>query len=42
MRVFKVKRFPAVFVLDKNLRVVGSFVPYKVTDDLPALIGRAD
>lgn len=40
MKVFRVKRFPSVFLLDRNARVAASFVPYKPSDDLAAAIDR--
>jgi len=40
-RVFKTRRFPSVFVLDRGQRVVGSYLSYKPSDDLGVLITKA-
>ncbi len=40
-RVFKTRRFPSVYVLDRAQRVVGSFLSYKASDDIAGLITKA-
>ncbi|MDQ2986445.1 MAG: redoxin family protein [Armatimonadota bacterium] len=41
VKVFKTRRFPSVYVLDSTQQVVGSFLGYKSTDDVAALITKA-
>ena len=41
VKVFKTRRFPSVYVLDAQQRVVGSFLGYKPTDDVKSLITKA-
>ncbi len=41
VRIFKTRRFPSVFVLDRSQRVVGSFVGYKASDDIGGLVTKA-
>jgi hypothetical protein len=41
VRAFKTRRFPSVYVLDRQQRVVGSFLGYKPTDDVKGLIAKA-
>jgi hypothetical protein len=41
VKVFKTRRFPSVYVLDRKQRVVGSFLSYKASDDVRSLITKA-
>jgi hypothetical protein len=41
VKVFNTRRFPSVYVLDSQQKVVGSFLGYKPGDDVAGLIGRA-
>ena len=41
VRTFRTKRFPSVYVLDRRQRVVGSFLSYRGTEDVRALITKA-
>ena len=41
VKAFKTRRFPSVYVLDAQQRVVGSFLGYKPTDDVKSLITKA-
>ena len=41
VKTFKTRRFPSVYVLDARQRVVGSFLGYKPTDDVRALLAKA-
>jgi hypothetical protein len=42
VKAFKTRRFPSVYVLDSQQKVVGSFLGYKPGDDVAGLIDRAD
>src|SRR5688572_17442298 len=41
VKTFKTRRFPSLFALDSQQRVVGSFLGYKPSDDVKALIDKA-
>jgi hypothetical protein len=41
VKVFNTRRFPSVYVLEAQQKVVGSFLGYKPGDDVAGLIGRA-
>jgi hypothetical protein len=41
VKAFKTRRFPSVYVLDRQQRVVGSILGYKPTDDVKGLIAMA-
>ena len=41
VKAFKTRRFPSVYVLDGQQRVVGSFLGYKPSDDVRGLIAKA-
>jgi hypothetical protein len=41
VRVFKTRRFPSVYVLDRSQRVSGSFLGYKASDDIVGSITKA-
>jgi thioredoxin-like negative regulator of GroEL len=40
VKAFKTRRFPSVYVLDRQQRVAGSFLGYKPTDDVKSLVSK--
>ena len=41
VKTFKTRRFPSVYVLDSQQRVVGSFLGYKGSEDVRSLVAKA-